>query len=97
MNNYEKLVLLQKQFPELTFQNNGFQYIHPKIREKYKEQIKEISEILKLEIEGFVEFNNFYLKKDGTFDIRCQYRWDRNFTGVGYFNIEWFKEDLNKE
>ena len=96
MTNYQKLINYQKDYPELTFQNNGYEYIHPEVREKHKEQIKEISEILKTEIEGFVKFNNFILRKNDTFDIRCQYCWDVNFTGVGYFNIEWFKEE-NKE
>ncbi len=91
INAYYKLKKLQRKYPQLTFDNIGYQYLSPEIKESHKEQIKEIEDILKQSIEGFVEFNNFKPRKDGTFAIRCQYRWDERFTGVGYFNINLLK------
>lgn len=92
MNNYNKLISLQKEYPELTFQNDGYEYLSKEILEKYKEQIKEISEILKAIIPGFVKFNNFKILNNKDIIIRCQYYWDETFLGVGYFYIEEFKE-----
>jgi len=90
--NYETLIKIQKEFPELTFDNNGYEYLDKEVKERHKEQIDLISEILKKEINGFVRFDNFKPRKNGTFDVRVQYYWDINFKGVGYFNIEDFKE-----
>jgi len=90
---YKKLITFQKDYLELTFQNNGFEYLSPEIREKHKKQIDEISEILKKHIKGFREFNNFFKLKDRSLSIRCQYDYDITFTGVGYFSIDDFKDD----
>ena len=99
MNNYDKLISIQKEYPELTFQNAGYEYLSKEITDRHKEQIEEISKILKDAIPGFVKFNNFYIIKNGDITIRCQYYYDKMFVGVGYFNIEEFKEtdnNLNK-
>ena len=89
---YERLVEIKNQYPELTFDNNGYEYIFAK-KEKHKEQVDEIEGILRKTIKGFSRFDNFKPRKDGTFDVRCQYVWDSkiNFVGVGYFNIDEFK------
>lgn len=96
MDNYNKLISIQKEYPELTFQNDGYEYLNKEIINKHKEQIEEISSILKSTIKGFVEFNNFKIDKTGGILIRCQYYWDKMFVGVGYFPIEEFKE-INNE
>lgn len=88
--NYEMLIKIQKDFPELTFDNNGYEYLDKEVKERHKEQINIISEILKKEINGFVRFDNFKPRKNGTFDVRIQYQWSINFHGVGYLNIEDF-------
>lgn len=88
---YYKLLLFQKEYPKLTFDNQGYEYLNHKIQESHKKQIKEISDILKKSIEGFVRFDNFKLRENGTFDVRCQYYWDISFCGVGYFNINEFR------
>lgn len=88
---YNKLIKFKEKYPALTFDNNGYEYLSKEIKEKYKNEIKEISNILKKTIKGFVEFNNFKPRENNNFDIRVQYRWDRMFTGVGYFKIELFK------
>ena len=88
---YNRLKVLRLENPELEFQNKGYEYLNKEIRDKHSEQIEEISKILKITINGFTRFNNFKDKKEGGFDIRCQHKWDNSFTGVGYFDIEWFK------
>jgi hypothetical protein len=90
MSDYDRLIELQKQFPKLTFDNNGYEYADLSDNTK---QVEEISEICSRHIEGFIRFNNFKPRKDGTFDVRCRYRWDSSFRGVGYFPFEYFKED----
>lgn len=94
--NYKRLKELQKQYPDLTFNNIGYQYLGKKVRELHREQVEEIESILREEIEGFVRFDNFKPRPNDTFDVRCQYNWDplgTNFIGVGYFNIEEFKDN----
>jgi hypothetical protein len=96
---YKKLITFQKDYPELIFQNDGYEYLSLEINEKYKKQIDEISEILKKYIKGFSKFNNFFKLKDGSLSIRCQYDYgfgDPNsihFIGVGYFSIDDFKDN----
>jgi len=89
---YDRLIELKDQFPELTFDNNGYEYLKKEIQESHKEQIEEIKTILKETIEGFVSFNHFKPRNREGFDIRCQYKWDARFVGVGYFDINLFKE-----
>lgn len=91
LTNYEILIKIQKDFPELTFDNNGYEYLNKEVKERHKEQIDIISEILKKEIEGFIRFDNFKPRKNGSFAVRIQYLWSLSFQGVGYFNIEDFK------
>ena len=86
----EKLTEIKSNFPKLTFQNEGYQYLSKEIKENHKKEIAEIESILKEEIKGFSEFNNFRENKDGSFSVRCQYCWDDSFKGVGYFNINEF-------
>lgn len=93
MTDYDKIIEIKDKYPQLTFNNNGYEYLSKEIQESHKEIIKELSDILKRNIEGFVKFNNFKPRKDGTYVVRVQYHyhWDKSFTGVGYFNIEAFK------
>ena len=83
----KKIIEIQSNFPKLTFQNEGYQYLSKEIKENHKKEIAEIESILKKEIKGFVRFDNFKINKDGSFSVRCQYYWDENFIGVGYFNL----------
>tara|TARA_R110000851_G_scaffold11938_2_gene41408 strand:- start:441 stop:869 length:429 start_codon:yes stop_codon:yes gene_type:complete len=97
MNNYNRLKEIQKQYPKLTFDNDGYQYIRKEL-EEHKEQVEEINSILSKEILGFSKFFNFKPRKDGSFAVRCDYNWGAGdekvtyFIGVGYFEIEEFKE-----
>lgn len=93
---YDRLIQIKNEYPKLTFDNDGYEYIFEE-KKKHKEQVDEIEDILKKTIKGFVRFDNFKPRKEGTFDIRCQYNWGANdnsrcFVGVGYFNIEEFKD-----
>jgi len=86
-NKFNRLKEIQEEFPELTFFNEGYQYLKKEIQESHKDQIAEISEILKELVDGFTEFNNFKPRKDGTIVVRLQYHWDAMFVGVGYFTF----------
>lgn len=93
-SNYERLKDIQEEYPFLTFQNNGYEYLklrYPKEWEEHREIIEEISEILKGEIESFIRFDNFKKREDGSVVVRCQYMWDERFSGVGYFPLSSFK------
>ena len=87
----KKIIEIQSNFPKLTFQNEGYEYLSKEIKENHKKEIAEIESILKEEINGFSEFNNFRINEDGSFSVRCQYYWDNSFKGVGYFNINEFQ------
>jgi hypothetical protein len=95
VNYYKRLLFYKIKYPELTYDNVGYDKLSKEVIERNKEGINRISEILKETIEGFVKFNNFKIKKDGSICIRCQSYWDETFVGVGYFDLKLFKE-LNK-
>lgn len=84
MTPYQQLSQIKNEYPALTFNNQGYQYLSREVKEKHTEQIKQIETILKNEFSGIVEFNNFKPRKDGAFDIRCQCKYDPSFTGVVY-------------
>ena len=96
MDYYEELVKLYQEYPELTFQNEGYQYLPQEVKEKNKEGIDKINTILEKTIEGFVRFDNFKNRTDKNFWIRCQTKWSPGFTGVNYFKIEDFKKVSEK-
>ena len=92
LEDYYSLLFYQQNYPELTFDNNGYEYLKAEIQESHKVIIDKISKILKRQVKGFSRFDNFKPRKDkNTFDVRCQYYWDIGFCGVGYFNIKEFK------
>ena len=88
---YDKLKEIYKSNPELTFQNDGYEYLPKEVKDANKEAIAEIESLLDKAIAGFSRFDNFNVRKDGTIMIRVQYRWSEYFTGVGYFPIDGFK------
>ena len=95
---YQELKRYQKDYPELTFNNIGYEYLKPAVREVHEQQIKEISEILKKEIPSFVEFLNFKPRKKGGFAVRLNHYYDglSGFIGVNYFDIEDFNNESIK-
>lgn len=96
MDYYEELVKLYQEYPELTFQNEGYQYLPQEVKERNKEGIDKINTILEKTVEGFVRFDNFKNRPDKNFWVRCQTKWSPGFTGVNYFKIEDFKKVSEK-
>ena len=43
----KKIIEIQSNFPKLTFQNEGYQYLSKEIKENHKKEIAEIESILK--------------------------------------------------
>ena len=84
--NYKRLKEIQEKFPQLTYVAKGYDGLSREIKETHKKQINEVTEILKSEFPDFRSFQNFTPRKDGNFDIRCQFAYDASFTGVHYLN-----------
>jgi len=85
---YDLLKSIQKDYPILTFQNNGYEYINKNMfSEMDKIAFDNIHNILAKAIVGFVRFDNFKLSKKGEIRIRFQYYWDERFAGVGYLDL----------
>lgn len=85
-----RLIELKNQFPALTFDNNGYEYISPDVRELHAEQISEIGELIKQLDSSFVKFFNFKPRKDGSFAVRYDCYYDQStiyFIGVHYLVI----------
>lgn len=93
----EYLIKIQKEYPNLTYQNKGYDYPD---KSKWSENDKLIHEgcsnLFKKHIIGFQEFNHFLLGKDNNIRIRFQYDWGADtppterriaFTGVGYLYL----------
>lgn len=85
---YKKLLEIQRKYPELTFQNDGYQYINKtKLSDVALKKFDIVTSILKEEIDGFVEFNNFYITLNGDICIRMQVKYSDSFTGDEYLKI----------
>ena len=104
LDTYNKLVTIQKEYPALTYQNKGYDYLDKsKLSEKEIELFNEVSDILREHIEGFSKFNNFTTTKIGVVKVRFQYDWSAgepnglHFTGVGYLELETLLKGFNDE
>lgn len=89
---HAELAAIADNYPALVFNNYGYVYIKPAIREQHAEQIRRISEILKEHVVGFVEFFNFR-RDDGNLVLRFDYNWgaannSMYFVGVGYLHLD---------
>ena len=95
---YDRLLQIQKDFPKLTFQNKGYEYIKKsELTEDDFKAIDEISSILKIHIKGFSKFNNFKISQvTNEVVLRFQYNWSADddysknpipFIGVGYLDL----------
>ena len=98
MNAFKKLMLIRENYPQLTFNNKGYEGLKTEIVLQHKLQIEEISEILKKEFVDFISFQNFKPSKDGGFYIRCQFMYDRTtyFKGVVYLTEKHFTRETNE-
>lgn len=90
---FAKLMEIKDKYPELIFDNNGYEYLSPAVKEKHKEQIEEISALLKEQFPDFVRFDNFKPRKNGTFSIRCQSHYSVSFVGVEYLEEAHFQDE----
>ena len=101
-NKYNKIKNIQKNYPVLTFQNKGYQYINKNnLSKKDEEKIKQIEEILNKSIKGFSKFNNFRLSDENEIVIRFQYNYNYDgvgipFMGVGYIYLEELLKGFHK-
>ena len=89
----ERLRQIISDYPELVFNNDGYERLPKDIYTLRKPIISEINKILKTMILGFSYFQNFKPRKDGSVCVRCQYNWNAGteqsqFIGVGYFTFE---------
>lgn len=91
---YDRLLEIQKEFPKLTLQNKGYEYIGKNnLTQEELEAFKEVEDILRKHIVDFVEFTNFRYSTDKTkfenrLAIRLQYKYSPMFTGVGYLFVD---------
>ena len=86
---YDYLLDIQKRFPALTFQNDGYEYINKsKLTEEELKALKDVDDFLRKCIKGFSKFFNFRINRKGTIDIRFDYAWSESFTGVGYLELQ---------
>tara|TARA_R110000772_G_scaffold182375_2_gene293629 strand:+ start:1546 stop:1896 length:351 start_codon:yes stop_codon:yes gene_type:complete len=95
---YNRLLEIQKEYPKLTFKNDGYEKLPHKIQEEFADQMLEVTVLLSKTMDKFREFNHFVIGKvEKNIGIRMQYAWDERFKGVGYFDIRhWNPEDHGK-
>lgn len=83
---------IQKEFPVLTFQNDGYQYIKEVLNNDEEKARMDVAKILGKHVRGFSSFTNFRISKNNELQIRLQYNynWDAGlpFTGVGYILLD---------
>jgi hypothetical protein len=99
---YRILKSIQEKFPNITFQNDGYQYLegHVKLTQKDRQALNVVTLILFKCIHHFHSFNNFKIRKDGNVVVRVQYNYDpghRGFVGVGYAGLEKLRHGFSFE
>ena len=101
---YNKLLDIQKQYPNLTFTHEPYQeWIPAHFTEEDKNALNEVKLIMKKAITGISKFTNFYYSKSGILRVRFYYDWSYTwnndvdkipirdglpFTGVGYLELQ---------
>lgn len=90
----DKIREYYEKFPELTFKNEGYEYIYEPDLSIEARIAKGIIEYLLRAYHPLVtKFNNFYPQEDDTqIVLRLQYNWDSLFVGVGYFSLDELSE-----
>jgi hypothetical protein len=92
-NYFEELSAIMQSNPDLVFYTVGYQEIPMATIASNQGAFDKVTVLLKECVAGFVRFQNFKPRKDGTFAVRCQTRWSETFTGVSYFPLENFQPD----
>ncbi len=90
-NFFEELNKLIEEYPDLVFDNDGYQNIPDDVRQKIIDGHNAVEALLKVAVRGFVRFQNFKPRKNGGLAVRCQTKWSEGFTGVSYFPLENFQ------
>jgi hypothetical protein len=95
MTDFERLSEIMKESPDLVFFNHGYENLPQEVVAANKAAISEIETILKTCVKGFVSFQNFKPRKDGSTYVRYQVRYndEGSFTGVAYTPLELFKTE----
>lgn len=100
---HEILRGIQEKYPNLTYQNEGYDYPDKsKWSEKDMQAHRIASMILHKHVGGFSEFNHFTIK-EGNIAIRLQYNYSyndeysRRFVGVGYLRVDELVRGFLKE
>ena len=104
LEDYNKLVEIQKEFPHLTFNHEPYQeWIPAHFTDKDKEALEQVKNLIKKAIYGFINFTNFFYNKKGELCIRFYYDWSlvwnnneqkipirdgQPFKGVGYLYLD---------
>jgi hypothetical protein len=90
MNACDALTKILETNPDLVFDNDGYENLSPKIVEANKDAIKSVEAILEQCIWGFVSFQNFKPRKDGSIAARYQVRYndEGSFVGVTYTDLK---------
>lgn len=92
----DRLIEIQKTYPNLTYNNKGYDYLNlSRLTPEELQHFKEAEEIIKTSIKGFSKFNHFKPSKTKPElpMIRFQYDYtadqvgERPFTGVGYLFV----------
>ena len=86
MTHQEQLRALMEANPALIFSNDGYEELPATVKEAHQDAIAQIEAVLKSCVRGFVRFQNFKPRKDGSTAVRYQVRYNDNgsFTGVAY-------------
>ena len=90
---YDRLVEIQNSYPNLTYQNKGYDYPNKsKWSDEDLKAFEEVKNVLSASIHGFSELNHFRVSTKGELEIRFQYDWSHDtdsipFTGVGYIRL----------
>lgn len=94
MTAYTQLTKLMNDNPGLVFKNDGYEKLPESVVEAHRDAIKSIEDILRQCVKGFVSFQNFKPRKDGSTAVRYQVRYDDEgrFTGVAYTDLREFKD-----
>lgn len=92
LSNADLLDGIRRAFPELTLQNNGYDYLSKEVRKENKEIISGVLDLIRDYIPTVSKFHNFHKSIKGDWTVRVDYKWDDdiNFFGVGYFPIKNF-------
>ena len=86
----ENLLLISQEYPELIFQNDGYEYLSPEVMERNAKGVQRVNDIMRIVDTFFVSFTNFKVTSGYKMTIRYQkyYNDEPSFIGVSYVLLE---------